>query len=231
MYTFRKVCVAIASWVCISASLLSANAEERAETIAGVETAEKKALTPADEEALRKMLQAPAGVIDPEYGADGVLLRLKIKGAAPVAVGLRGPRAEGLAREKAERDAKAAFVKFLREEVSVRENEKEETIIVEKDGQEQAGYKMVATREFESRANGLLRGMIVLVDRFDDEGGDRTATVVFGWSKKLADAARTAQAEMARTTNPAETQKAAAQVGDSVSTGTKTRTAENLTDF
>ena len=230
MSTLRKTFALAVIAGLVSAGALAAEVQN-AETSAGIEAAEKKALTPANEEALQKMLDAPAGVFAPEYDANGVLLRLKIKGVSELTSALRGPRAERLARERAERLAKADFVKFLKEEVSVRSNDREEIIIVEKDGIEQAGYKNVSETVIETRAQGLLRGLIVLVDRFDGEGGDRTATVIFGWSKKLADAARTAQSEMARSTNPQPGQAAAARVGDSVSTGTKTRTADDLTDF
>ena len=199
---------------------------------AKVEAAEKKALTPANDAALKKMLAAPTGVFDPEYNDDGVLLRLKIKGEAETTTGLRAVRADRLAREKAERLVKAAFVKFLKEEVSVRENDQEEVIIIEKDGEEQAGYKNVSTTQIETKAQGLLRGLIVLVDQVEGEGANRKATVVFGWSQKLADAARTAQASMARSRNPIIVPGTSGNRGETSDTaGDKTRTADNLTDF
>ena len=216
----------------VSAAEPKEEENENSLALAKVEAAEKEALTTSEQEdALRKMFDAPAGVFAPEYDEDGILLRLKIKGEAEVTTGFHRVRGDRLARERADRLAKAAFVKFLKEEVSVRENDMEEVIIVEKDGEEQAGYKNVSTRVIETRAQGLLRGLIVLVDQIEGEGRDRKAVVVFGWSKKLADAARTAQAEMARERNPVSRPATGNRGGNSGSSGTRTRAAENLNDF
>jgi len=224
------VAVVFAGLMSVGVSAQEPTKEESPLTPAKIEVAEKKALT-ADEETLNKMISAPAGVFAPEYNEDGILLRLKIKGEMEVTRALGAARAERLARQSAERNAKAAFVKFLKEEVSVQENEREEVIIVEKDGEEQAGYKNVSTRTIETKANGLLQGLILLDERYTGEGARRTATVVFGWSKKLADAARTAQAEMAKDSNPVAKPAAGSRDENPGSTGDKARTADNLTDF
>ena len=229
MSTIRMSLVSVALVCLMSVGMLAQEPtkEEEPRTKAGIEAAEKKALTPENEEALKEMIAAPVGVFAPEYDKKGVLIRLKIKGESAVARGLSAARAEGAARDSAQRRAKADFVKFLKEEVSVRENEQEEIIIVEKDGEEQAGYKNVSTRTIETRANGLLRGLIVLDERFAGEGGARTATVTYGWSKKLADAARTAQAEMQREVNPARPGRG----GIGGSGGNRSRTASDLNNF
>lgn len=231
MSTIRMglVCVVVVGLMSIYA--LANEPMESKNPVKAIEVAEKKALEPANEEALAKLLKAPAGAFAPEYDKKGVLLRLKIKGEDAVSTSLRGPRAERLARERAERLAKADFVKFLKEKVSVQENDREETVIVEKDGEEQAGYKSVSTKTIEIRADGLLRGLIVLVDHFEGEGRDRKAVVVYGWSKKLADAARTAQSEMAREPNPVVGPASGDKGRSSGSSGTKTRAADNLVDF
>ena len=200
-----------------------------------IEADEKKAMMTPDpdepgDDPVKEMLAAPAGVFDPEYDDDGILTRLKIKGEREVTTALRAARGDRLAREGADRNAKAAFVKFLKEEVSVRENEREEVIIVEKDGEEQAGYKNISERVIETRAQGLLRGLIVLLDHVEGEGANRKVVIVFGWSKKLADAARTAQSEMARETNPA-VRPDSGNTGRGMGTGTNTRRARNLEDY
>jgi hypothetical protein len=233
MSTIRMsfVSVLFAGLMSVNVSADEPTKEENPVAPVKIEAAEKKALTP-NEEALQKIIKGPAGVFDPEYDEDGILLRLKIKGEAAVTRALSAARAERAARDQAQRDAKAAFVKFLKEEVSVRENEQEELIIVEKDGEEQAGYKNVSTRIIETKASGLLRGLIVLDERYKGEGGARTATVVFGWSKKLADAARTAQRDMARDRNPIIVPEPSGNRGETPnSAGDKSRTAGNLTDF
>jgi hypothetical protein len=240
MSAFRKSLLLVVVASLMSVGVLANEPTEEKEkgpvTPAKIEAAEKKAMTPEKAEALQKMINAPAGVFDPEYAKDGDkngdLLRLKIKGEVAVSRALTQARAEIAARQSAERNAKAAFVKFLKEEVSVKENEKEEIIIIEKDGEEQAGYKNISTREIETKANGLLRGLIVLDERYTGEGASRKATVVYGWSKKLADAARTAQAEMARERNPAAVRPGATTgSANTPSTGDKAKTAEDLTDF
>jgi len=189
-------------------------------------------LTPEEpgDDPLKEMLAAPAGVFDPEFDEDDILIRLKIKGEKEVTRTLAAARADRTARQSAEREAKAAFVKFLKEEVSVKENEKEEIIIIEKDGEEQAGYKNITTREIETKAQGLLRGLIVLVDHFEGEGANRKAVVIYGWSKKLADAARTAQAEMARERNPV-VRPGAGNTGNTAPAGPNTRRARDLNNF
>ena len=233
MSTIRMSLVSVALVCLMSIGVLADEPakEEEPLTKAAVEAAEKKALTPENEEALKEMIAAPAGVFAPEYDKKGVLIRLKIKGDAAVSRALSQARADIAARQSAERRAKAAFVKFLKEEVSVRESETEEIIIVEKEGAEQAGYKNISTQTIETKANGLLRGLIVLDERYTGEGATRRATVVFGWSKKLADAARTAQAEMARERNPIVRPGLGNRNGNTPSTGDRSRTAENLTDF
>jgi len=209
-----------------------ATQEERPITRAGIEAAEREALTPENAAALQRMINAPAGVFDTEFDDDGILIRLKIKGEAPVSRALTAARAELQARQSAERNARIAFVRFLREEVSFQENERQETIIVEKDGEEQAGFTQVETRVFEARANGLLRGLILLDARYTGEGANRRATVTFGWSKRLADAARDAQGAMARELNqrilPGLGNRGGVGAG---TTGDRSRTAGNLTDF
>ena len=226
------VTVACAGLMSVGVLADEATQEERPLTRAQIEATEKEELTPENAAALQRMINAPAGVFDPEFDDDGILIRLKIKGEAPVSRGFTAARAEINARQSAERNARIAFLRFLREEVSFQENERQETIIVEKDGEEQAGFKQVETRVFEARANGLLRGLILLDERYTGEGANRRATVTFGWSKKLADAARTAQADMARDRNPVVRPDAVIQkIENTPSAGDKSRTTDNLTDF
>jgi|GEM_PF-1688028 len=233
MPTIRVNLILIVFASLMTAAVLANEPAEKPPTMAEITAAEKKALLPEDEEALAEMLRTPAGVFDPEYNDDGILLRLKIKGEAAVPRTLGAARAEIQARQSAERNARAAFVRFLREEVSIQENEREEIIIVEKNGEEQSGFNQVSTRVFESRANGLLRGLIVLEAGFSGEGAARRAVVVYGWSQKLADAARTAQASMARENNPAGRQPILNRGGGlgAGSSGDRYQRARNLNDF
>ena len=149
----------------------------------------------AQKEALDAKVQAilnhPPGVFDVEY-ADGQLVRLKIKGESEVSSGL-GARGDRVAREKAERFAKAAFSKFLNEEVTVVESATEGFIIQGKDGTESAEFLEASQSTMVSLSNSFLRGLTVLIDHVEGAGANRRYVVVLGWSKKLVDAAAGAQ--------------------------------------
>ena len=232
--TIRMNLVLILVASLMTVGVLANEPAERPLTMAEITAAERNVLTPEDAAGLSELLRMPPGVFDPEYDDDGILIRLRIKGEAAVPRALGAARAEIQARQSAERSARAAFVRFLREEVSVKENEREEIIIVEKDGVEQAGFNQVSTRVFESRANGLLRGLIVLEVGFTGEGADRRAVVVYGWSKRLADAARSAERAM-RDGTPGARQPGILQGGGvgvgAGSTGDRFQRARNTTDF
>ena len=103
-----------------------------------VETAEMREDV---DERVQEMLDMPAGVFDLEYDDDGNLVRLKIKGEAEVSTKMRGSRGDRQAREKAQREAKAAFSKFLNEQVVTTELEGEMFTIREKDGAESASRR------------------------------------------------------------------------------------------
>ncbi len=140
---------------------------------------------------------APAGVFDVEY-VDGQIVRLKIKGEANVPTSMRGSRGDRFAREKANRDARAAFTKFLGENVVFSESEEEGVTIQEKNGEETSETMIVSTRLYSSNSAAMLKGLIVLMDHLEGEGAGRTGMVVLGWSKKLVDAADTARSDMSR---------------------------------
>src|SRR5207247_5089550 len=79
-----------------------------------------------------------------------------------------GP-AKGLevARQRAELDAKAQFVKWLKESVRVQTKADDETVILlegnDKDGQRESGKTVEKTsQQMESIAQGLIRGLQVL---------------------------------------------------------------------
>ena len=165
----------------------AARAAEDAAVDAGTETAEMK--TEIDERT-REILDMPAGVFDLEYDDNGNLVRLKVKGEADVSTSLRGSRGDRQAREKAQREAKASFSKFLNEQVVTMEGDSENYIIREKDGTESAEYLNMSSKLTAIFSESCLRGMVVLLDHIEGEGDRRTATVVMGWSQKLTDAAK-----------------------------------------
>ena len=143
------------------------------------------------------LLSSPAGVFDVEI-VDGQIVRLKIKGEADVPTSMRGSRGDRYAREKANRDARAAFTKYLGENVIFSESEAEGITIQEKDGQESSEVVNASAKLYSSNSAAMLKGLVVLLDHIEGEGDGRTCTVVLGWSRKLSDAANTARADMAR---------------------------------
>lgn len=147
------------------------------------------------ESKLEEMKKAPVGVFAPEY-ENGQLVRLKLKGEAEVPATMRGTRGDRMARERAELNAKAAFSQFLEQNVVVAESDTEGFIIKEKDGKESAEYLNTSAKTINTLSASLQRGIIVLYDAVEGEGDNRMATAVLGWSKKLVQAAGTAQETM-----------------------------------
>lgn len=169
---------------------LAVSAEDAAATAGAeiaVETAEMK---DGVDERLQEMLDMPVGIFDMEYDDDGGLVRLKIKGEAEVSTTLRGSRGDRQAREKAQRDAKAAFSKFLNEQVVVVEAEGEGYTIREKNGTESAEFLSESAKLTAVFSESCLQGIVVLLDHVEGEGDQRMVTVVLGWSSKLTDAAK-----------------------------------------
>lgn len=202
-----------------------------------------QAATVAEEEAaamkeqlddkLNALINAPGGVFDIEYGDDGALLRLKVKGEAEVPTSLTGARADRQARERAERSAKAAFSKFLSEDVVVASSDNEVITIKEKDGKESAEYLNVSASTINSFSNSFQRGLIVIFDHVEGEGVNRKAVIVLGWSQKLVEASMKAQGSMQRNPTQAKQESPARtgqQPGASGNTNTQTRTG-NLSNF
>lgn len=181
---------------------------------------------------MQALLNAPAGVFDIEYD-NGQLVRLKIKGEAEVSTALRGARADRQARTKAELAAKAAFSKFLNEQVTVVESDAEGFIIKEKNGDESASYLDASQKTVAAMSSSFQRGLTVLLDHIDGEGVNRQAVIIFGWSKKSVAASSHAQEalEKSRLTEEGTAAVPAAPAGKAgMNSGTTTRTG-NLNDF
>lgn len=169
---------------------VAAEAPIQASADVAVETAEmKEAIADRTDE----LLGMPVGIFDLEYNDDGGLARLKIKGEAEVSTTLRGSRGDRQAREKATRDAKAAFSKFLNEQVVVVEAEGEGFTMREKNGTESAEFLSESAKLTAIFSESCLQGIVVLLDHTEGEGDQRMVTVVLGWSQKLADAAKSVQ--------------------------------------
>jgi hypothetical protein len=107
-------------------------------------------------------------------------------------------KAKGLetARQRAALAARAEFVKWLKEKVSVHETTDDETILFlegsegnDKDALKESGKAVEKTsKKMESVAEGLVRGMQLL--HTETSGNDKTYTLVYGWERKAAEATK-----------------------------------------
>jgi len=125
----------------------------------------------------------PVGVFDIEYD-QGHVVRLKIKGEAEVSSAVSPAKANRLARDKAMRDAKSHFSRWLREEVPVVEMAEEIVVVAEVNGESTANVIDMSSTRYQSVSQSILRGITVLYE----EGDGERYTMVLGWSHKLTNA-------------------------------------------
>jgi hypothetical protein len=107
-------------------------------------------------------------------------------------------KAKGLetARQRAALAARAEFVKWLKEKVSVHETTDDEAILFlegsegnDKDALKESGKAVEKTsKKMGSVAEGLVRGMQLL--HTETSGKDKTYTLVYGWERKTAQATK-----------------------------------------
>ena len=107
-------------------------------------------------------------------------------------------KAKGLevARDRAALSAKAEFVKWLKERVSVYSKTEDETILFlegseqnDADTLKESGKSVEKTgKKIETIAEGLVRGLQVIHTEVTDK--DKMLTVVYGWDAKTAEASK-----------------------------------------
>ncbi|GHT06061.1 hypothetical protein FACS1894139_11070 [Planctomycetales bacterium] len=201
-------------------------------SLAQAEEPEVTAMKTEVNDQLAEILDAPAGVFDAKFDGDGKLLRLKIKGEAEVPTSMSAAKADRYAREKAARDAKAAFTKWLGENVVFSETTEEGITVQEKNGAESSEALETSTKLYSSNSAAFLNGAKTLLDQVSGEGDRRTAIVVLGWSPKLAAAARTAKSEMGKPVTADDNAIPANGAKKSKgNTGNTTRAVKDLDDF
>ena len=101
-----------------------------------------------------------------------------------------------VARQKARQDASAQFAKWLGEKTSIHEKDSGETVLFlegsegnDKDAVTESGKSVEKTsKNIESVAQAQIRGMQVL--HSDQNGEDKTLTLILGWDSKTAKAIR-----------------------------------------
>jgi hypothetical protein len=101
-----------------------------------------------------------------------------------------------VARDRAALAAKAEFVKWLKEKVSVYSKTEDETILFlegseqnDADTLKESGKSVEKTgKKIETIAEGLVRGLQVIHTEVSDK--DKTLTIVYGWDAKTAEATK-----------------------------------------
>lgn len=127
--------------------------------------------------------------------AKGRITSCVVVGQARVSTVLGKAKGVELARQKAELDAKANFVRWLKEKVSVRQKTEDKATLFLKGSEDNDQETLKESGEavessstrMEAVAEGLVRGFQVLHVEVSDK--DKTYTVVMGWSADTARAA------------------------------------------
>lgn len=152
------------------------------------------------DELYAQLAQLPAGVCKKEIGKDkqGRIQAILIVGKSPISTTLGKARGIELAQQRAINSAKIKFVQWLKEDVTVRQGQEDETVILtegaEEDGKEDAkreSGKAIEknTTKFESVSKSLVRGLQIVY--FEQQGKEKNYVVIMKWSvKNAAEAAR-----------------------------------------
>jgi len=169
----------------------------------GAEAAEKKSSV---EEALSKIASLGPGVHAIKKDSKGQIISCMVVGQARISTVLGKAKGIEIARDKANLSASAEFVKWLKEEVSVGQTNKEGDVTLiegtkgpDGDSQKESGKADEQSRKImDSTAKGLVRGLQVI---HKEIGGDATTyTVVKGWKADTVDATKKVAADLASDT-------------------------------
>jgi hypothetical protein len=154
------------------------------------------------ENALAKIAALGPGVSNVKKDGKGRIRSCVVVGQSRISTVLGRPKGLETARQRASLDAKAQFVKWLKEKVSVCEKNEDHTItlIEGKEGDEKGSLKETGkaiestSKKMQAVAEGLVRGMQNLHVEVSDK--DKTYTVVMGWDSKSANATRKARKDL-----------------------------------
>jgi len=124
-------------------------------------------------------------------------------GQARISTALGKSKGLEQARNKANLDCSAQFVKWLKEKVTVFESNEDETVTLLEGSEEdeestlkESGKSVEkATKKMESIAEGLVRGLVMIGRQQEADG--KTYTVVKGWSLKNSEASKNVAAHLA----------------------------------
>jgi hypothetical protein len=158
---------------------------------------------PSVDEVMAKFIKLGPGVYAIKKNRQGRITSCVAVGQARISTVLGKGKGLEVARQKADLDASAQFVKWLKEEVTVNLSSDEETVILlegaesgEDDSFAESGKSVEKTsRKMQSVANGLIRGMQIIYKDVDGEG--RTYTLIKGWKADNSEGVKRLRADLA----------------------------------
>lgn len=174
----------IVSFVVVAAGVGAARADDLAKTDDATQTA------------LSNIAALGPGVHSIKTSEKGKITSCIIVGHSRISTALGKAKGLEIARQRAEMDAKAQFVKWLKEKVSVRAGTDDETIVFlegsednDKEALREYGKAVEkTTKKMDSIAEGVIRGCQLL--HVETNGSDKMYTLVYGWDAKTAEATK-----------------------------------------
>lgn len=158
---------------------------------------------PTKEEQMAKLVELGPGVHAIQKNKKGHITACMVVGQARISTSLGKAKGLELARNKANLDCSAQFVKWLKEEISLYESNDEETVILlegeegsDDDSLKESGKSVEkSSKKMESLSKGLVRGLQVLHKDVDGEG--KTFTIIKGWKADTAEGVKKVSADLA----------------------------------
>jgi hypothetical protein len=148
------------------------------------------------EERLAKIAALGPGVHSIQKDKKGRITSCIVVGQSRISTALGKAKGLEVARKRADLNASAEFVKWLKQDVTIIENTDDETVILlegaEGDNQDAAKESGKAVEKTGTRittiSQGLVRGLQVL--HVKTEGEDKTLTVLKGWKAATSEAVK-----------------------------------------
>jgi len=175
---------------------------------------------PSMEEQMAKIAALGTGVTAIQKNKQGHITSCLVVGQARISTVLGKAKGIENARNKANLDCSAQFVKWLKEEVNLYESNDEETVTLMEGSEEgddeslnESGKSVEkSSKKMEFLSKGLVRGLQVLHKEVDGDG--KTYTVVKGWKADTAEGVKKVAADLASDEPAGEEEKGKKATGE-----------------
>ena len=199
---------------------------------------------PSIEEQMAKIVKLGAGVHNVQKDKKGHIVSCVVVGQARISTSLGKSKGLELARNKANLDCSAQFVKWLKEEARIYESNEDGTVLLmegEEGSDEKETGKSIenASKKMDTVSKGLVRGLQVL--HKDVDGGGKNLTIIKGWKADNSEGVKKIAADSASDEPAGKKEKSgksdsASDEADSKKTKDKTidsesETSEDAADF